>query len=61
MKQHSGTLGRLATLKQLAQRFAFLSLVLASFVLMLLGKADTVLVERLRLAVNDTMAPILDV
>jgi rod shape-determining protein MreC len=61
VKQHSGTLGRLATLKQLAQRFAFLSLILASFILMLLGKADAVLVERLRLAVNDAIAPILDV
>jgi rod shape-determining protein MreC len=48
-------------LKLLAQRFAFLSLVMASFALMLLGKADTVLVERLRLSVADTVAPILDV
>ncbi len=61
MKQHSGTLGRLATLKLLAQRFAFLSLVMASFALMLLGKADTILVERLRVAVSDTVAPLLDV
>ena len=61
MKQHSGALGRLATLKLLAQRFAFLSLVMASFALMLLGKADTLLVERLRLVVEDALAPILDV
>ncbi len=61
MKQHSGTLGRLATLKLLAQRFAFLSLVMASFALMLLGKADTVLVERVRVAVGDAVAPLLDV
>jgi rod shape-determining protein MreC len=54
-------MGRLATLKQLAQRFAFLSLVFASFVLMLLGKADTVLIERLRLLVDDALAPVLDV
>lgn len=61
MKQHSGALGRLATLKLLAHRFAFLSLVMASFALMLLGKADTILVERVRLIVEDAVAPILDV
>lgn len=61
MKQHSGALGRLATLKQLAQRFAFLSLATAAFGLMLLGKADTVLVERMRVAVADAVVPILDV
>ncbi|MTJ82910.1 MAG: rod shape-determining protein MreC [Telmatospirillum sp.] len=61
MKQHSGALGRLATLKQLAQRFAFLSLAMAAFGLMLLGKADTVLVERMRVAVADAVVPILDV
>ena len=61
MKQHPGMVGRLATLRLLAQRFAFLTLVLASFVLMLLGKADTILVERLRLFVDDRLAPVLDV
>ena len=61
MKQHSGALGRLATLRQLAQRFTFLALAIASFGLMLLGKADTVLVERMRLAISDTVVPILDV
>lgn len=61
MKQHSGALGRLATLRILAQRFAFLSLIVASFALMLLGKADALLVERIRLVVSDTVAPILDV
>lgn len=61
MKQHSGALGRLATLKLLAQRFAFLALIMASFALMLLGKADTALVERMRLAVSDAVVPILDV
>lgn len=58
--QHSGVPGRLATLRQLAQRFAFAALILASFMLMLLGKADTVLMERVRLGVEDVFAPILD-
>jgi len=61
MKQHPGMVGRLATLRLLAQRFAFLTLVLASFALMLLGKADTILVERLRVFVDDGLAPVLQV
>lgn len=61
MMPHSGVPGRLATLRQLAQRFAFVALVLASFMLMLLGKADTLLIERIRVVVQDTAAPVLDV
>ncbi len=44
-----------------AQRFAFLFLVVAAFALMLLGKADTLLVERARTMVTDAMAPVLEV
>jgi len=58
---HSGAPGRLATLRLLAQRFAFVALVLASFLLMLMGKADTLLIERVRSVVQDTAAPVLDV
>lgn len=61
MKPHSGAMGRLASLKLLAQRFAFLSLVLASFALMVLGKADGALVEHIRLTLADAVAPILEV
>jgi len=50
-----------APLKVLAQRFAFLFLVLSAFALMLLGKADTVLVERVSATVVDVVAPIMDV
>ena len=46
-------------LRGLAQRFAFLLLVLGSFGLMVVGKADIVLVDRLRAAVADAVAPIL--
>ena len=42
------------------QRFTFLLLLAAAAGLMLLGKADTVLVERLRVAVTDSIAPLLD-
>lgn len=60
MKQ-SGALGRLATLRLLAQRFAFVSLIVAAVALMILGKADVLLVERTRTVVADALAPILDV
>lgn len=49
-----------APIRGLAQRFAFLGLVLAAFGLMMLGKADVVLVERFRAQVTDAVAPILD-
>ena len=61
MSKHPGMVGRLATLRLLAQRFAFLTLVLASFALMLLGKADTIVVERLRMLIDDGISPVLQV
>ncbi len=48
-----------APLKAAAQRFAFLMLIAGSVALIVLGKADAVLVERLRIAVSDAFAPIL--
>lgn len=61
MKQRAGSVMRLAKpLRAWAQRFAFLSLICAAFALMLLGKADALLIERARLAVVDAVAPILD-
>lgn len=41
-------------------RFAYLGLVLAAIGLMVLGKADTVLMERIRVTLADSVAPILD-
>lgn len=49
-----------APIKGLAQRFAYLGLVAAAFGLMMLGKADVVVVERFRTHVTDAFAPILD-
>ena len=43
----------------LAQRFAFGILVVGAFSLMLLGKADSALTERLRYVVNDALAPVM--
>lgn len=46
--------------RTLWQRFAFTALILAAFALMLLGKADIVVVNRLQVAAVDAVAPILD-
>lgn len=61
MRGPTGQISRLGTLKSLLQRFAFLSLIGVTFALMLIGKADTVLVERVRSAVTDAVTPILRV
>lgn len=61
MKQPSPTSVRLYHLRTLVGRFAFVTLVVASFALMLLGKADTFLVERARTVVADAVAPIMKV
>ncbi|MBI4966986.1 MAG: rod shape-determining protein MreC [Rhodospirillales bacterium] len=60
MKSPSGSTTRLAQVKQLAGRFAFASMVAAAFALMLLGKADTVLVERMRGSVTDAVTPLFE-
>lgn len=62
MKYRPGSVERLAVpLKALSQRVAFVLLVLVAFGLMLLGKADTLLVERMRAGVVDFVAPIMNV
>ena len=48
-----------APLKAAAQRFAFLMLIAGAVGLIILGKADAVLIERLRVTVSDAFAPIL--
>jgi rod shape-determining protein MreC len=57
----TGQISRFGNLKSLLQRFAFLSLIGLTFALMLIGKADTVLVERARIAVTDAVTPVLRV
>ena len=60
MKYSSGSVIRLAApVRALTQRFAFLLLIVVAFGLMLLGKAETVLVERIRAEVTDFVAPIM--
>ena len=58
--QKQGVIAKLATLRGFAQRFAFASLFVLAFALMMLGKAENVVVERARAAISDIAAPILD-
>ena len=61
MKQRKGSVLRLTTpVKVLVQRFAFLALIAATFALMMLGKADVVVLERFRSIAVDAVTPILD-
>ncbi|MCF8479363.1 MAG: rod shape-determining protein MreC [Rhodospirillum sp.] len=60
MKQPTGPSSRLGALGAFLQKSAFLMLAFVAFAFMLLGKADTVLVERVRSTVLDAAAPVLD-
>ena len=48
-------------LRALVQRFGLFFLIVAAFSLMLMGKADSLLFDRIRSSVADVVAPILDV
>lgn len=60
MKPHGGATAGLRSVRLHLQRFAFAMLVLAAFALMLLGKADTVLVERVSTSIADAVAPAME-
>jgi rod shape-determining protein MreC len=49
-----------APLKLFVQRFTFLGLIAAAVGLMVLGKAETAVVERMRMTVTDAFVPLLD-
>jgi len=60
MALNQGTAWRLAIpLKVFFQRFAFLSLICLSIALLVLGKADLVLLERARTISTDALSPVL--
>lgn len=61
MKPPTAQAARLNTLRAFLHKTAFLFLVGLAFALMLLGKADTLLVERLRSNIIDVSAPVLHV
>ncbi len=58
--QRPGPGPRIVAIRQMAQRFTYATLVLASFALLMLSKADTALVDGVRAKVVDAFAPILD-
>lgn len=60
MKRPGSVLRFAAPLKVLAQRFTFLGLIAVAVGLMVLGKAEAPLIERLRMIVADAFVPILD-
>jgi rod shape-determining protein MreC len=60
MKRPGRVLRFAAPLKVFAQRFTFLGLIALSVGLMVLGKAETPLVERARTTVTDAFVPLLD-
>lgn len=57
--QHSGNAFTFHQIKSKLQRFGLLALVMAAFGLMLLGKADTILVEKGQNLFNDIATPVL--
>ena len=61
MYKRAGSVLRLATpVRAWTQRFALLLLVCVAVALMLLSRSDSILIERARTAVADTVAPILE-
>ena len=61
MEPRSNAIIRIATpLKNLVQRFMYLGLVFAAFGLMLLGKFETVSIDKMRLEITEAIAPILE-
>ena len=62
MKDNSHTISRIAApIRGMAQRFSFMALILLAVALMMLGKVDIALMERVRANVMDAVTPILDV
>lgn len=61
MRQRDNPVLRLASpLKAAVQKFMLALLIAATFALMIVGKADTVLVERARTLVTDALGPVLE-
>ncbi len=59
--QPSGQMSRFGAMRVALRRLVVVGLVIAAFALMLLGKADTVLISRLGQTVTDALTPVLEV
>ena len=60
MKQRVGSVSLAVAARTWTQKFAFVLLVMTAFGMMLVGKADTVVVSRARTLLIDLVAPIMD-
>lgn len=61
MRQRSGAIGATSSLKVWFQRFSFVLLMVTAFGILLIGKADTVMLSRLRIWAADSIGPALGV
>ena len=61
MRQRSSAIGATSSLKVWFQRFSFVLLTIAAFGVLLIGKADTVMLSRLRIWAADTLGPVIHV
>lgn len=60
MKQRSGSISRIATLRTLVQRFAFLLLLASAIAIMVVGRTDPKVFDKARATATDLISPILD-
>jgi len=61
VRQRSSAIGATSSLKVWFQRFSFVLLTIAAFGVLLIGKADTVMLSRLRIWVADSVGPLIHV
>jgi rod shape-determining protein MreC len=61
VRQRSSAIGATSSLKVWFQRFSFVLLTIAAFGVLLIGKADTVMLSRLRVWVADSVGPFIHV
>jgi len=61
VRQRSSAIGATSSLRVWFQRFSFVLLTIAAFGVLLIGKADTVMLARLRIWVADSVGPLIHV
>ena len=59
MKQNSSKFARLGNIRNFFQRFAFISLISIFFAIMLIGKADTLIVNKVNSTLSDLFSPLI--
>ena len=59
MKKQSSQFTRLGNIKYFLQRFTFVTLILITFALMLIGKADTIVIDKVSSVLTDIFKPAL--